>query len=330
METLQSSLEIHGSFFDFNDALKKIWKKKKFVSWFIVICTAIAVVISLLLPLRYTATATILPESEKAKLSGIADLASLAGINIGGSEGSLLKLYPAIIRSESILKNVIFAKYFSVEFKDSVNLIQLWEIEEKTSEQNYDKAFKSLSARLDISLDNKTGLLSLQLEDREPQLTADILNRIIIELDLFIRKKRNTSASAQRQFIEIRLAQIKSELSFAENNLKSFRESNRSIVNSPSLLLGQERLIREVTINNTLYIELKKQYELAKIEEVKNIPIINVLDKAEPPVKKSSPKRAIIVLVVFLFSSIGGMCYIVVKDPLIDNYKRYKKIITNT
>ena len=44
---------------------------------------------------------------EKSKLSGLSDLASLAGVNVGGSEGSLLKLYPAIIKSETLLKNVL-------------------------------------------------------------------------------------------------------------------------------------------------------------------------------------------------------------------------------
>ena len=259
METVKSSLETTVPFFEFNDVLQKIWKKKKIIFSIVVVFTTTAIVISLLLPFRFTSSATILPETEKAKMSGLSDLASLAGINVGGSEGSLLKLYPAIIRSESILKNVIFAKYYSVELNDSVNLIQLWKINEKTEEQNFDLAYKSLSTNVDILLDNKTGLVSLKLEEREPQLTADILNRIIVELDLFIRKKRNTSASAQRQFIENRLEQIKNELANAENSLKYFREKNRSIVSSPSLLLDQASL-RYCVYQSTVVLSVKTRY----------------------------------------------------------------------
>ena len=65
METLPSSSVSTVPMFELNDAIKKVWKEKKLVVWSVVICTLLAVVISLLLPLRYTATATILPESKK-------------------------------------------------------------------------------------------------------------------------------------------------------------------------------------------------------------------------------------------------------------------------
>jgi len=100
---------------------------------------------------------------------------------------------------------------------------------------------------------------------------------------------------------------------------------------SPQMLLEQERLIREVTINSTIYTELKKcrcpnpaiernlplfgfrlvqrdsgrrnweagQQEIVKIEEIKNIPIINVMDDGRAAAKKEKPKRSTIALVIF-------------------------------
>jgi uncharacterized protein involved in exopolysaccharide biosynthesis len=59
------------------------------------------------------------------------------------------------------------------------------------------------------------------------------------------------------------------------------------------LMMEQERFAREVEINSTVFIELKKQLEIAKIEEIKNIPLINVLDPARPPAKKSFSNRAL-------------------------------------
>ena len=97
------------------------------------------------------------------------------------------------------------------------------------------------------------------------------------------------------------MSEVKQDLTKAENRLKEFREKNRQVL-SPQLLLEQERLIRDVQINATIYIELRKQYELVKIEEVKNIPVINVMDVARAPAKKDKPKRATIVLSVFFIS----------------------------
>ena len=51
-----------------------------------------------------------------------------------------------------------------------------------------------------------------------------------------------------------------------------------------------------------------------KIEEVKNIPVINVMDPARAPAKKDTPKRATIVLSVFFLSFVGVVGYFVVKQ----------------
>ena len=110
---------------------------------------------------------------------------------------------------------------------------------------------------------------------------------------------------------------MKQDLTKSENALKEFREKNRQVL-SPQLLLEQERLIRDVQINATIYTELRKQFELVKIEEVKNIPVINVMDSARAPAKKDKPKRAIIVLSVFFLSFLGAVGYSIVKQQFGD------------
>jgi uncharacterized protein involved in exopolysaccharide biosynthesis len=107
------------------------------------------------------------------------------------------------------------------------------------------------------------------------------------------------------------LQEVKRDLERSENNLREFREKNRRVGDSPQLLLEQGRLMREVEINSTLYTELKKQYEIAKIEEIKNIPIINVMDEARPAARKERPKRSSIVLASLFLSFFGMIAYVV-------------------
>lgn len=102
--------------------------------------------------------------------------------------------------------------------------------------------------------------------------------------------------------------EVKEDLTKSENTLKEFREKNRQVL-SPQLLLEQERLIRDVQINATVYTELRKQYELVKIEEVKNIPVINVMDPANAPAKKDKPKIVLNVLLIFFLSFFGAVGY---------------------
>ena len=109
------------------------------------------------------------------------------------------------------------------------------------------------------------------------------------------------------------MAEVKQDLTKAENTLKEFREKNRQVL-SPQLLLEQERLIRDVQINAVVYTELRKQFELVKIEEVKNIPVINVMDPARAPARKDKPKRAVIVLTVLFLSFFGTIGYTIVQQ----------------
>jgi uncharacterized protein involved in exopolysaccharide biosynthesis len=157
----------------------------------------------------------------------------------------------------------------------------------------------------------------------EPQLAADVLNAIVEELDRFIREERTTSASEQAKWISERLTEVEEELRAAEDSLTEFRERNRRIVDSPELLLQQARLQREVTVRSTIFIELKKQRELAEIEEIKNVSIVNILDHARAPVKKARPKRATNSAIAFLVTLVLLSTYHGLKPHYGDSMRRY-------
>lgn len=311
--------------------LSTLWSSRKLIAAVVGGTTVFAVVVSLLLPKYYKSTATLLPETDKSKLAGLAGLAgiaSLAGVGVG--EVPLEKLYPTIIESEAVLKEVIYATYKTERFSNPVNLIQYWEIEEETPLRDYEIALKLLQEELDVSIERQTNVVTLSLLTREPQLSADILNNIVAELDKFLRTKKTTNATEQRKWIEARLEEVKKDLERSENVLKEFREKNRRVIDSPQLLLEQERLIREVQINTTLYTELKKQYELIKIEEIKNIPLINVMDPARPAAKKDKPKRAFIVLVSFFLSALGSFAYVVTMNHYAGRVRQLLSVFRST
>ncbi len=300
--------------FNYQEVFTVLWGSRKLIGILTASVTVAAVIISLLLPKYYNSTVVILPETNPSKLAGLgglSDLASLAGVNVGG-EASLSKLYPTIVRSEAVLKSVIYQKYLSKSFADSVNLIKIWDIEEDKPELAYESMLRVLREELEVSLDNKTSVLSISLMTKEPQLSADIVNAVASELDLFVRTKRTTNASEQRKWIEGRLKEVKSDLEKSENTLRDFRENNRRIADSPQLLLEQERYIREVQINSTLYTELKKQYELTKIEEIKNIPIVNVMDAGRAAATREKPQRRLIVTAAFFLSLLAGISFVYV------------------
>jgi uncharacterized protein involved in exopolysaccharide biosynthesis len=67
-------------------------------------------------------------------------------------------------------------------------------------------------------------------------------------------------------------------------------------VDPPARGVNNIRLLREVKYNEVMFELLAKQYDLARADESRDAPIIQVLDRATPPEKKSRPKRLSIVL----------------------------------
>ena len=306
-----------ASSIDIVEAIAVIWKRRKVIATTVTIAVAVSIVVSLVIPESYKSTATILPEMDKGKLStlgGLSDLASLAGVNVGG-EASLARLYPTILRSDAVLQNVVLAKYRTSKFKDSVDLIQYWEIVERKPGSAFFDGLTALKKQLEVLMDAKTSVITISIETTDRQLSADLLNNVLASLDKFIRTKKTTNASEQRKFVESRLVEVKEDLTKSENFLKDFREKNLQ-VRSPQLQLDEGRLLREVQINSTIFTELKKQYEIVKIEEIKNLPVINILDKANPAIYKESPKRTVLVLSTLLLT-----CAVVLVSVLSLHYR---------
>src|SRR5208283_1117353 len=93
--------------FTYEELFSLFWGSRKLIGIITGSVTAAAIIVSLLLSPYYKSTVVILPEVSQGKLAslgGLSDLASLAGVNVGG-EVSSSKLYPTIAMSEAVLKN---------------------------------------------------------------------------------------------------------------------------------------------------------------------------------------------------------------------------------
>src|SRR2546425_702703 len=70
-------------------------------------------------------------------------------------------------------------------------------------------------------------------------------------------------------------------------------------------------LYRRVKIQETVYELLNQQYELARIQEAKEIPTVNVVDPADLPEKKAWPPRLLIIALLTVLSLAGAVVKIV-------------------
>jgi len=93
----------------------------------------------------------------------------------------------------------------------------------------------------------------------------------------------------------------------AEAELADFTARNKKIV-TPELELEFDRLKRSVKVQEEVYITLKKQLELAKIEEQEKKPVIEIIERASPPLFKSKPRTK---MNVILAGFLGGVIFVI-------------------
>lgn len=92
----------------------------------------------------------------------------------------------------------------------------------------------------------------------------------------------------------------------------------------PSIKLDLERLLREKTIQQEIFKVLAKESELASIEASKDQEIIEVIEWAYTPERKSKPRRALICVMITSFAFFLTCFFVMVRDawyetkPLID------------
>ena len=123
------------------------------------------------------------------------------------------------------------------------------------------------------------------------------------------------------------LKEVEASLKKAESSYEKFKETNRKILNSPSLIIDEQRLLREIELQSKIYITLKSEYEMTQIEEAGAVTSIQVLDKPEIPLKKLKPKPFQVYALYFFTSILLCMIIIFTREWYALNKNNLKRIL---
>jgi uncharacterized protein involved in exopolysaccharide biosynthesis len=73
---------------------------------------------------------------------------------------------------------------------------------------------------------------------------------------------------------------------------------------------------REFKYQETLFELFARQFEMAKVDESREGAVIQVLDSAQPPERKSKPKKALIAIIATLASGFALLLFVFVRQAL--------------
>jgi tyrosine-protein kinase Etk/Wzc len=113
------------------------------------------------------------------------------------------------------------------------------------------------------------------------------------------------------------LAALRGQLASLERRQKGGQgDLQIATAHLPAVGLEYVNRMRDVKYYETIYGAVAKQYELARLDEANNTPVVQVLDQAVTPDKKSKPKRLLLIIVAAMVGFSLSVAWIVVSEFL--------------
>ena len=342
-----------------------LWERRRFLGKFLAWGGAVAMLIAIVIPTRYAATTRLMPPDPPAGqgMTLLAGLVGKMGANLASLGGDLLgvstsvDLFAGLLESRTV-QNDLVAKF---------NLRSVY------GERHLVDARKELARRTDLSIDRKSGILTIQVTDHDPKRATAMAQEYVAQLNNVVTQLNTSSAHRERMFLEARLEQVKTDLESAEEDFSKFasknaaidiKEQGKAMVEAAAVLEGQliaaqtelqglrqiyadqnirvqtmqarvdelrrqilkmggkqepdgalplkedelypsirklpllgvtyADLFRRMKVEETVFETLTQQYEIAKVQEAKEVPSVKMLDPAELPEKKVFPPRTLL------------------------------------
>ncbi len=291
-----------------------------------------------------TATLLPSAEKKNTNLGGLGALAGMAGINLnsmfGETSGIPADLYPQVVNSFPFQHELIHQKFNFSEFDhlvsiydyvvadsiESVGRIILkytvklpWTLKKalfprknKVAENKYGviyltddevEALEYLDGLIQVEVDEETGLVTLSAEGQEPVATAQFIKKAVDLLQEYVINYKTSQGRENLKFVKERFEEKKKEYERIQKEFFEYKDRHRNI--DPNRVdVRFQQLSDEYDIITAVYKGLAQQLEQAKISVKEQTPVFTVLQPAIVPDKRSSPRRALI-LIIFVF--LGGL-----------------------
>ena len=379
-QALYESDDEHEPTISLTDVLIWLGERKALIGAVTGAAAVLSLVVALLLPPIYTARTTFLAPGSQQQSGSAAALAALGSLGaLGGLPGGLGAktpddLYVALLKSDSVQHG----------------LDQRFNLRAHYNVETYEALRKALPNHVRVTADKKSGVISVEVDDKDAKFAADLANAHEPEVTKLLGRLAVSEAQLRRGFFEKQLQETKENLIKAEQTLQAVQEKSgvivldkqaEALITNAALLRAQisEREVqlrvlrmsatdqnpvvirlnselrglraelarmestqggtpgsavdlpvgripeaavdyvrarRELKLQEMLLEGMLRQYEIAKLDEAKEGPVLQQVDIALVPDYKSRPSRALIVIASALAALLLVSAWVVVRRYL--------------
>ena len=257
----------------------------------------------------YTSKATVLIAKSGSSGSGLGQLASRFGVSLTENADQVdlsdPNLLPELLTSDIFKSRILNKEFYTKKYDKKLTLLAILTYglgeAQPSKEELYKVAKNKLGKIISYEKSIEKYFSTIQIKTFSPFLSRDLLKVVIDELSELNKFYKTQNVVEKTKFIVIRIATVANDLKDSEEKLKSFQIQNRQI-SSPNLLLEQDHLITEVDIQKNIYITLKNQLEMAKIELIQKSAALAIVD---PPILDIVPVNKSIILTLLINGLMG-------------------------
>lgn len=372
-----------------------LWKHRRLLARVTAISLVVSLAIAFAMPKEYKSSASIMPPDQPN--SGAALLAALS--SRAGGLGSLGALATGMLggrSSSALFIDMLHSATVSGALIDRFNLQHVYH-----SRYRIDAA-KRLARLTKITEDKKSGVITIEVEDRDRTRARDLTQAYLDELNTLVTRTNTSAAHRERVFIEQRLHAVQGSLEDAELQLSRFssssnavdiREQTHAMVDAgaqveaelivqkstlgamrqiygdgnarvrqseariatlqqelarltgsstpaaddadgletasaakssgelypplrelPRLAVPWSDLYRRVRVQENIFELLTQQYEMARLEEARDVPAVSVIDAPGIPEKKSFPPRLLLTIVLTFIAFLAASGFVLIRN----------------
>jgi uncharacterized protein involved in exopolysaccharide biosynthesis len=234
----------------------------------------LALGVSFLITPTFTAKTTVIPPGQSSGGGTAALLGQLGGLGALASGAAGIKTptdqYLAYLESNTL--------------RDE--LIEKFKLRDRYKAKYQQSARDTLKGSVKTTADKKSGLITIEVSDKDPKFAADLANAYVQALSHLIGELALKETKVKRELLE-----------------KQITEATQKSYQSP--------MVREAVIQSLI-----REYETARLDERKENPFLAQVDVAEVPELKSKPKKALIAVVSTLATGFLLLLFVYIRKVM--------------
>ncbi|QDK83098.1 lipopolysaccharide biosynthesis protein [Spirosoma sp. KCTC 42546] len=329
-----------------SDIVRFLKDSRKTVFFWSIVFLIVGVLYAISQQNEYTASVKVMPELKAATgagggLSDLRSLAGLAGVNLGNmsgaSEAIRPDLYPDILQSlpfslyllsqpvktSESSKSQVLQTYFSQQSEKGISAFigrifssndknELEALVPSTSTttlqltREQEALSKTINARVVAEMDKRSGIITITSRMPDAVVAATVARLTLDYLTNYVTNYRTGKARKQVEFLMQQVNNARQRYESAELQLASYRDRNRNVY-ANTAKIEEQRLQADYMLTQSVYSELSKQLEQARIKIEEESPVFQVLEPARVPLRKSGPQRTVITIGFTIFGTIVGL-----------------------